>query len=356
MARFRLRKVLQQNGMSGQRRVDRQSELTAAAPVREKPAMSICVAGATGLVGRHVVEALTGSGRGPIVATFHNRAPYQAPQTRWLKGDLVDQSGALAALGDVDTAILCAGRLSTSAVLREDPVASILESLRIGTNLLQAASKLRLQRVILISSCTVYPALTRPAIEADMVAGDPPEQWFGVGWMHRYLEQQLRWHVERLGTIGSGVSLRPTLVYGPYDDFSLESAHFVPALIRKVVERARPIEIWGDGRQTRNLLHAADLAGAILSVLDPGAGRYEVFNVSADKEVSVNETVGHLIDIDGFSDASITHVAGKGGGPASLSVSASALIEAKSWQPRIRIRDGLAETLAWYRRNRDKGA
>lgn len=342
--------------MTGQRRVDRSDALTAAAPTREKRAMPICVAGGTGLVGRHVVEALTEAGRGPVVATFHNRRPFQVPRTRWLKCDLVDRAGASAALEGVDTAILCAGRLATSAVLRQDPVSSILESLRIGTNLLEAASKLRLKRVILVSSCTVYPALTRPAVEADMLSDDPPPQWFGVGWMHRYLEQQLRWHVERLGTIGSGVSLRPTLIYGPYDDFSLESAHFVPALIRKVVERANPIEIWGDGRQTRNLLHAADLAGAILAVLEPGLEKYETFNVAADQEIAINEIVGHLVEIDGFSDASIRHIAGKGGGPTSLPVSAAALIDAKSWRAKIGIRDGLTKTLFWYRLNREKQA
>lgn len=316
--------------------------------------MTIAVVGATGLVGRHVVEALSEAGGHRIVATCHSRNHYDARNTRWVRCDLKESAEALAVLEGVDTAILCAGKLSTSAALQHDPTGSVLETLRIGTNLLEAASMLRLRRVILVSSCTVYPALTRPAVEADMADGDPPPQWFGVGWMHRYLEQQLRWHVGRPGSIESGVSLRPTLIYGPYDDFSPESSHFVPALIRKVVERANPIEIWGDGHQTRNLLHAADLAAAILAVLDSRDGKYEAFNVASPHEVSVNEVLRHLIEIDQFSGAAVHHVMERGGGPSALSVSAKALIDATRWCSRVGICAGLAGTLAWYRRDRDQ--
>ncbi|MFI5382042.1 MAG: NAD-dependent epimerase/dehydratase family protein [Tepidisphaerales bacterium] len=310
------------------------------------------MAGATGLVGRHVVEALGDAGHGPIVATFRERKPYEACGTTWVKCDLREPAGAMAALGSVDTAILCAGQLSTSAVLRNDPVSSVLGTLRIVTNLLEAAARLRTARVILIGSCTGYPTLARPAVEQDMTEGEPPSQWFGVGWMHRYLELQLRWHVEHLGLIGTGLTLRPSLVYGLYDDFSPESGHFVPSLIRKAVERARPIDIWGDGEQTRNLLHAADLAKAILTCLEPGKSAFQAFNVASPDEVTVNDVVHHLVELDGFSDALITHDLGRSGGPPTLPVSAAALTAATGWTATVGIREGLAGTLAWYRRNR----
>ena len=314
--------------------------------------MTIGVVGATGLVGRHVVEALVRSGEGPIVATYRARAPYDAPNTRWLKCDLREQDDAQTALESVDTAVLCAGQLSTSAVLRRDPMSSILDTLRMGTNLLEAAARLRLKRVILLSSCTGYPELSRPAVEADIAAGDPPPQWFGVGWMHRYLEKQLRWYVDHLGLIGSGIILRPTLVYGPYDDFSLETGHFVPALVRKVVERAPVIDIWGDGQTTRNLLHAGDLAAAVLAGLRLEGAPFQAFNVASPRDASVNEVVRHLVESDGFADAVIEHDLSRSGGPSALSVSSSAFAAASGWRAQIGVREGLADTLAWYRRVR----
>lgn len=312
--------------------------------------MTVGVVGATGLVGRHVMGALAKAGQGPVVATFRARDPYEAPDTTWVKCDLREREGALKALESVETAVLCAGRLSTSAVLRRDPMNSVLETLRIAINLLEVAARLRLKRIVLISSCTGYPDLQHPAEEADMAKGDPPSQWFGVGWMHRYVEKQLRWYVDHLKLIGSGIVLRPTLVYGPHDDFSLETGHFVPALVRKVVERASVIDIWGDGQTTRNLLHAADLASAILTGLRLGGAPFQVFNVASPNDTSVNEVVRHLVEIDGFSEAVIEHDLSRSGGVSALSVSSAAFAAASGWSAKVGVREGLADTLAWYRR------
>ena len=314
--------------------------------------MTVGVLGATGLVGRHVVEALSAGGTPRIVATHHVRAAYEAANTVWVKVDLGDPEQASRALQGVDTAIVCAGQLSTTAVLSRDPTGSVLSTLRILTNVLQAAARQRLRRVVLLSSCTGYPALSRPAVEADMEQGVPPDQWFGVGAMHRYVEQQVRWYVERLGLIGSAAILRPTLVYGPYDDFASETGHFVPAMIRRVVERVRPIEIWGDGTQARNLLHAGDLAAAVVAVLKERSTRFEVFNVASPRDATVNEVISELVALDGFADAVVTRDPARGGGPAALRVSAAALIASTGWQAGFDLRAGLENVLLWYRRMR----
>lgn len=311
--------------------------------------------GGTGLVGRHLVEALSASGTERIVATYFSRKPFDCPRVQWIKTDLGEGKDACRALAEVDLAILCAGQMSTSAVLRQDPTSSVLATLRIGTNLLEAASHLRLPKVILVSSCTGYPQLSRPALEADMAEGDPPAQWFGVGWVHRFLEKQLRWHAERAGSIGSATALRPTLIYGPHDDFSPATGHFVPTLIRRVVERNRPIDVWGDGSQTRNLLHAADLARAILAVLDRRHAGFEAFNVVSPRDASVKEVLELLIEIDGFEDADIEYDMTKGGGPSALKVSGAAFTAATGWQAPTELRQGLADVVSWYRREHARG-
>lgn len=311
--------------------------------------MKTAVFGATGLVGRHLVEALGKAGIGPIVATYRTRPPYAAPDTEWLQCDLRQPESAIAALKNVETAVVCAGQVSTSAVLRRDPVTSVLDTLRVVTNVLEAASRGRLSRLVMISSCTLYPLLTRRAVEDDVMIGDPPSQWFGVGWMHRYAELQLRWHVEHLQTIRTGIVLRPTLIYGRYDDFSRASGHFVPSLVAKVVNREQPIEIWGDGEQSRNLIHASDVAGAVLAVLNTRLPSYSAFNVVSPVDATVNQVVAHLIEIDGFHDAEIVHDLCKAGGTASLAVSGAAMKAATGWEAKVGLRDGLADAVAWCR-------
>ncbi len=315
--------------------------------------LKVGVVGGTGLVGRHVVEALLAAGNERIVATHHTRPHFPAKGVDWVRCDLGEPGSARPALQGVDVAILCAGQVSTSAVLRADPVSSVLSTQRIVTNVLETAAELGVPRVILLSSCTGYPTLPRPAVEADMFTGEPPGGWFGVGSMHRYLEAQLRWYAEKLGRFQSAISLRPSLIYGPHDDFASETGHFVPAMIRRVVERERPIEVWGDGRQSRNLLHAADLAEAILAVLQ-GEAKYEAFNVTSQEEVTVNELLQHLLQADGFTDAVIKHDLGKAGGAATLSVSGEAFGAAKGWRSRIGYREGVSATLAWYRASQNR--
>jgi GDP-L-fucose synthase len=314
--------------------------------------VTIAVLGGTGLVGRYVVETLANAGMGQIVATHRERRPYQAAHTRWLQCDLRRPEDAKLALAGADVAIVCAGRVSTSAVLVRDPVSSIVDTLRVVTNVLEAAAKARVDRVVMISSCTAYPMLSRAAVEDDLMVEDPPGQWFGVGWMHRYAEQQLRWYVERLGMIRAGVALRPTLIYGRYDDFSPESGHFVPSLVAKVVDRTKPLEIWGDGQQSRNLVHGSDVGKAVLSVLPAKLQGAMAFNVASPTETTINEVVQHLLEIDGYVDAEIHRDFGRATGSKSLAVSGAALRETTGWEPTMDLRSGLADTVAWYRQCR----
>jgi nucleoside-diphosphate-sugar epimerase len=227
----------------------------------------VAVLGGTGLIGRHVVEALAAVGASDIVASYRSRPPFDLRGVRWKQADLLEREDAEAVLSGAEIAIVCAGKVSTTAELRRDPMASVVDTLRIGVNVLEAAARLGVERLVLLSSCTGYPEGGGTKEEAGMFAGDPPSGWFGVGWTHRFLEKQLEWYALHLGRIASATVLRPTLVYGPHDDFSQASGHFVPSMIAQVVARQRPIEVWGDGSQTRNLIHAADVASAIVAAL-----------------------------------------------------------------------------------------
>ena len=103
--------------------------------------MTIAVAGATGLIGRHVVDALAGRAGEPVVATYRSRAPFSAEGVRWVQCDFTDRDQASRTFAGCDTVILCAGRVSTSAVLRDEPVESVLDNLRIVTNAMEAAAR-----------------------------------------------------------------------------------------------------------------------------------------------------------------------------------------------------------------------
>jgi GDP-L-fucose synthase len=309
--------------------------------------MTVAVLGGTGLVGRHVVAALQRSAL-PVLATVHRRPAFDAPGVDWRPADLTAPGSARGVLRGARRAVICAGRLSTAAELKRDPVGSVTTTLRIGINALEAAAAEGAERVVLVSSTTGYPAGEGPKVESAMFAGDPPGDWFGVGWVHRFLEKQLEWYC-RLQRIGAGIALRPTLVYGPHDDFDPRSAHFVPSFIRRVVAREKPIEIWGDGSQTRNLIHAGDVASAVVAALQDEAPGFGAYNIAAPAGNSVKEVLTALIELDRFADAEIVYRPDRAAGVAALDVSAAAFGARCGWAPAVSLREGLAGTLAWYR-------
>ncbi|MGQ3297778.1 NAD-dependent epimerase/dehydratase family protein [Reyranella sp.] len=312
--------------------------------------MTIAVAGATGLIGRYVVEVLAAPGAEPVVATYRSRPPFSAEGVRWIQCDFNDRAQASRAFAGCEAVVLCAGRVSTSAVLRDEPVESVLDNLRIVTNAMEAAARGEARRVVLVSSCTGYPPATELLDEEQYETGNPPGHWFGVGWMHRYLEKQLEWYVRTLGWLESAIVLRPALVYGPHDDFDPRTGHFLPSLVRRVVERANPIRLAGDGTQTRNLIHARDLAGAVKAALQREAG-FQAFNVATEDEVSVRSILQALLEADGFRDA-VVELEGQNLGPSMLRVSGRRFMEATGWRPATSLQQGLEELLVWYRANR----
>jgi GDP-L-fucose synthase len=287
----------------------------------------------------------------PVVATANRRAPFESAGVEWRRVDLTLPESARAALRGVSSAVICAGRPSTAAELKRNPIDSVMTTLRIGVNALEAAAAEGVERVVLVSSTTGYPPGEEPKHESAMYAGDPPADWYGVGWVHRFLEKQLDWYC-RLQRIAVGVAVRPTLVYGPHDDFDAASAHFVPSFIRRVVERERPIEIWGDGNQRRNLIHAADVAAAIIAALHGEPG-FAAYNVAAPQSCSVKDVVATLVELDRFSDAEIVYRPDRAAGAKALNVSAEEFRKRYGWNPAISLREGLADTLEWYRRSGD---
>ena len=309
--------------------------------------MTVAVLGGTGLIGRHVIVALRQAERA-VVATSNRRPSFELQGVEWRQTNLTVPDAAREAVCGCRSVVICAGRLSTAAELKRDPVGSVTTTLRIGINALEAAAAEGVERVVLVSSTTGYPAGVGPKREEMMFAGDPPGDWFGVGWVHRFLEKQLDWYC-RLKRIGAGIALRPTLVYGPHDDFDPASAHFVPSFIRRVVEREKPIEIWGDGSQSRNLIHAADVASAIVAALQDTVPGFGAYNVSAPGSSSVKEVLTTLVELDCFDDAEIVYRPEHASGASALDVSAEAFSARYGWRPALSLRDGLAGTLAWYR-------
>ena len=312
--------------------------------------MRIMVLGGSGLIGQHVLSVLEEAQVGHVSASYNRRPPILDNKTvEWIKADLLNPDDATKAVTKADAVILCAGIVASSPVLRKDPVGPILTNLRIAVNTLEAAATAGVERVIVMSSATGYPDSTvNPIREDQFFNAEPPGGWYGLGWMTRYIETQCRWYSEVLGKIKYVVALRPSMIYGPGDDFNYESGHFVPSMLRRVVEREPVIEIWGDGEQKRDLIHAQDVASAALAALTTKEA-YRAYNVASGAAVSINEVVKLLVKIDGYTTATVRHLTDKGGLLTERQFSIDAIYQDLGFRPTVSLEQGLRDTIQWYR-------
>ena len=312
--------------------------------------MRIVVLGGSGLIGQQVLSALKDFDVDHVAATYNRRPPTsENKDVEWLKADLLDPNSSAKAIEDATAVISCAGIVASSPVIRNDPVAPILANLRISMNALEGAAHAEVERFVWISSATGYPeSAINPIKENQFFDADPPGAWYGVGWMTRYLETQCRWYSEVLAKIKHVVALRPTMIYGPGDDFNYESGHFVPSMLRRVVEREPVIEIWGDGEQKRDLIHARDVASAALAALESKKA-YSSYNVASGASVSINEVVKLLIEIDDYDTARVCHLKDKGRPISDRQFSIDAIHKDLGFHPQVSLEDGLRETIEWYR-------
>ena len=183
--------------------------------------------------------------------------------------------------------------------------------------------------------------------------GNPPPTWYTIGWMSRYLETLCRAYVEYIGKYSENqrmiiTALRPTLMFGENDDFSFDHGHFLPAMIRRVVERHNPIEIWGDGEQTRDLIYAGDVVDAAFLSLDRSKG-FESFNISSGNSITINQVVKSIIEIDSFNNARIEHKLDRLGGRKKIRISNKKARNLLDFVPTTPLNEGLKATINWYR-------
>jgi len=313
----------------------------------------ILVTGATGLVGANLVPALLARGA-KVRATVHSKQPASpATGAEYFPADLTRDEDCARAAAGCEIIFHCAARGASASALNRGGGLEFLGNFYMDARLLAAAQSAGAKKFLWLGSTTAYPPTgERPAVEEDLFRDEPFEKYHAVGWFKRFSEVLCRIHAERATPKLSVTVLRPSSIYGPGDDFDLATAHVVPALLRKVVERRNPLEVWGTGNEERDLVFVEDVVDALLLAADKLEG-YAAFNIGAGKSHSIREAVEMLVELDNFAGAKIQFDPSK---PTTIPVRRISIERAArelGWTPRTSLADGLRRTLAWYRQQAD---
>jgi GDP-L-fucose synthase len=308
----------------------------------------IFVAGHRGLVGSAVVRALLRRG-----------APTVLTRTR-AELDLVRQADVEAFFERERPVAVVLAAAKVGGIVANDtyPADFIRENLQIQTNVIDAAYRSGVERFVFLGSSCIYPRLApQPMREEHLLTGplEATNEAYAVAKIAGL--EMCKFYRRQYGF--DAVSLMPTNLYGPGDNFDLKTSHVLPALIRKFHEARlrgeQEVVIWGTGAPLRELLHVDDLAEACLHVLRSPADRLDaaapdrLFNVGFGSDLSIRDLAATVRDLVHPEAALRFDTSKPDGTPRKLLDSAR--IQSLGWRPSIALDEGIRGTYAWYLEN-----
>jgi len=252
-----------------------------------------------------------------------------------------------------DVVIIAAARVGGILANDKYPYQFIYDNLAIETNLIHAAHENDVEKVIFLGSSCIYPKFAdQPLKEEYLLTGElePTNQWYAVAKIAGIkLIEALRKQYDR-----NYVSLMPTNLYGPRDNFDLETAHVLPALIRKFYEAKEnghaPVTLWGTGTPKREFLYVEDLAEAVLFALENDLSE-NLFNIGTGKDLSIKQLASTIQDIIGHQGDIQWDTDKPDGTPRKL-MDVSKINE-EGWQYRTELEEGIEKTYHWFLENRE---
>jgi GDP-L-fucose synthase len=300
--------------------------------------MRIYVAGHTGLAGSAIVRQIEAEGNHTWIGRTHQEL------------DLLDRNSVFEFLDaeKPDAVIIAAAKVGGIHANNTFPVEFLSENLQIETNLMDAAHKANIDRLLFLGSSCVYPKFAeQPIKEESLLTGalEPTNEAYalakisGLKLIQAYRRQYgRRW-----------ISAMPTNIYGPGDNFDLENSHVLPALIRKFHDAKtngdEVVTLWGSGSPFREFLHADDLASACLFLLENYDNEVAI-NVGSGKEISIKDLAELVKKVVGF-EGQIRWDASKPDGTPRKLLEVSKLA-GLGWSTNVELHQGIRDTYKWY--------
>src|SRR6266487_1277103 len=267
--------------------------------------------------------------------------------------DLTDESAVAKFFADAppDVVVVAAAKVGGIKANNEYPVEFLLENLRIQNNIIHSAYQTGVRKLLFLGSSCIYPKFAaQPIPETALLSGrlEPTNEAYAIAKIAgiKLCQAYARQHGANF------ISVMPTNLYGPNDNFDLETSHVLAALLRKAHEAKRrkdsELIVWGSGKPRREFLHVDDLASACVLLLEQYDSP-EIINVGCGEDISIRELAELICDVVGF-DGELTWDASKPDGTPRKLLDVTKL-RGLGWKPSIPLRDGIARTYEWYRAN-----
>lgn len=250
-----------------------------------------------------------------------------------------------------DVVIVAAGTVGGIYANDTRPAEFIYDNLAIETNVIHGAWRAGAQKLLMLGSACIYPRLApQPMAEEALLTGplEPTNQWYAIAKIAGLTMCEA--YRRQYGF--DAISAQPINVYGPGDNFDLDSSHVVPALMAKAhrakVAGEKTLTVWGSGRPRREFMYADDLADALVFLLKHYSGPVPL-NIGTGEELTIRDLAETVAAAVGFKGEVVFDSSKPDGMPRKLLDVGK--LEALGWKPKTSLREGLAKTYAWYEKN-----
>ena len=302
----------------------------------------IYVAGHRGLVGSALIRRLEKDGFINIVTKTHGEL------------DLTRQSDVEGFFAEEKPAYVILAAAKVGGIHANDtyPADFIMKNLQIECNVIDAAYKNGVEKLLFLGSSCIYPReCPQPIKEEYLLSGylEKTNEAYALAKIAGL--KMCAYYNQQYGT--DYISVMPCNLYGINDNFSLENSHVLPALMRKFheakVKNEPTVTVWGSGKPLREFLNVDDLADACLYLMDHYSGN-EFFNVGSGKEITIFELAEMVKKVTGYQGEIVMDSSKPDGTPRKLTDISR--LKAMSWEPKIDLEEGLKQTYEWYKTNK----
>lgn len=313
---------------------------------------NVLVAGGAGFIGSFLVELLIAAGAHVRVASrLQKSSPGNLAAVKddieLLPGNLADLDFARRACRGQDVVMNLAAKLTGIEYNVGHSGDMFYQNALLNLQVMEAARLEGVARFLAVSSACVYRRQAPvPTAEDEGFVDDPEPTNFGYGWSKRVAEVQARAYALQYPMQIAVV--RPYNAYGPRDDFAWATSHVIPATVRKVLEHDQVV-VWGDGSQLRTFIHARDVARGMMLAVERRP-EPDPINLSSDELVSIGDLVRLIRRLAG-REIPIAFDTSKPSGQAIRQADTSKAQRLLGFQAQISLEEGLAETIAWYKRH-----
>ena len=295
----------------------------------------VYVAGNTGMVGSAIVRMLHWKGYTNI---------FSSPSSSW---DLRRQEDVerFFRINEPEYVYLAAAKVGGIGYNKDYPGHFIYDNLMIQSNIIHAARKFGVKKLLFLGSSCIYPKMCEQPIKEEYLMTGPLEptndayaiaKIAGIKMCQAYRKQY--------GF--NAISLMPTNLYGPNDNFGLETGHVLPAMIRKFYEAKDKVTLWGDGSAMREFLHVDDLAEACYTCMRD-YDNPDIINIGTGQDVTIKELAETVADVVGFKGEIVWDASKPNGTP--RKVLNIEKIKTLGWKPKISLREGIKSTYEWFK-------